>query len=202
MNALGRQMKRAMDLVLVFLLLLPASVLMAIVAVAIKLDSRGPVIYASERIGRGGEPFTMFKFRSMVVGAEDGKDDLLHLNEVEGPVFKVRDDPRVTRVGRHIRRLSLDELPQLFNVLMGDMSLVGPRPPLASEVADYQPWQMQRLTVTGGLTGLWQISGRSDLDFDDLCRLDIEYIETWSLLLDAQILLKTIPAAVSARGAY
>jgi lipopolysaccharide/colanic/teichoic acid biosynthesis glycosyltransferase len=138
----------------------------------------------------------------MVVGAEDAKDDLQHLNEVEGPVFKVRDDPRVTRVGRHIRRLSLDELPQLFNVLIGDMSLVGPRPPLASEVADYQPWQMQRLTVIGGLTGLWQISGRSDLDFDDLCRLDIEYIETWSLLLDVQILLKTIPAAVSARGAY
>ena len=147
MNALGRQMKRAMDLVLVVLLLLPASVLMAIVAVAIKLDSRGPVIYASERIGRGGKPFTMFKFRSMVVGAEDGKDDLLHLNEVEGPVFKVRDDPRVTRVGRYIRRLSLDELPQLFNVLIGDMSLVGPRPPLASEVADYQPWQMQKLTT-------------------------------------------------------
>jgi lipopolysaccharide/colanic/teichoic acid biosynthesis glycosyltransferase len=202
MNALGRQMKRAMDLVLVVLLLFPASVLMAIVAVAIKLDSRGPVIYASERIGRGGKPFTMFKFRSMVVGAEDGKDDLMHLNEVEGPVFKVRDDPRVTRVGRHIRRLSLDELPQLVNVLIGDMSLVGPRPPLASEVADYQPWQMQRLTVIGGLTGLWQVSGRSDLGFDDLCRLDIEYIETWSLLLDVQILLKTIPAAVSARGAY
>ena len=195
-------MKRAMDLVLVALLLIPASVVMAIVAVAIKLDSRGPVIYASERIGRDSRPFTMFKFRSMVVGAEAGKDDILHLNEVEGPVFKVRDDPRVTRVGRYIRRLSLDELPQLFNVLIGDMSLVGPRPPLASEVADYQPWQMQRLTVIGGLTGLWQISGRSDLDFDDLCRLDIEYIETWSLLLDVQILLKTIPAAVSARGAY
>ena len=202
MNALGRQMKRAMDFVLVALLLIPASVVMAIVAVAIKLDSRGPVIYASERIGRDSRPFTMFKFRSMVVGAEAGKDDILHLNEVEGPVFKVRDDPRVTRVGRYIRRLSLDELPQLFNVLIGDMSLVGPRPPLASEVADYQPWQMQRLTVIGGLTGLWQISGRSDLDFDDLCRLDIEYIETWSLLLDVQILLKTIPAAVSARGAY
>ena len=195
-------MKRAMDFVLVALLLIPASVVMAIVAVAIKLDSRGPVIYASERIGRDSRPFTMFKFRSMVVGAEAGKDDILHLNEVEGPVFKVRDDPRVTRVGRYIRRLSLDELPQLFNVLIGDMSLVGPRPPLASEVADYQPWQMQRLTVIGGLTGLWQISGRSDLDFDDLCRLDIEYIETWSLLLDVQILLKTIPAAVSARGAY
>ena len=195
-------MKRAMDLVLVALLLIPASVVMAIVAVAIKLDSRGPVIYASERIGRDSRPFTMFKFRSMVVGAEAGKDDILHLNEVEGPVFKLRDDPRVTRVGRYIRRLSLDELPQLFNVLIGDMSLVGPRPPLASEVADYQPWQMQRLTVIGGLTGLWQISGRSDLDFDDLCRLDIEYIETWSLLLDVQILLKTIPAAVSARGAY
>jgi lipopolysaccharide/colanic/teichoic acid biosynthesis glycosyltransferase len=195
-------MKRAMDLVLVALLLIPASVVMAIVAVAIKLDSRGPVIYASERIGRDSRPFTMFKFRSMVVGAEAGKDDILHLNEVEGPVFKVRDDPRVTRIGRYIRRLSLDELPQLFNVLIGDMSLVGPRPPLASEVADYQPWQMQRLTVIGGLTGLWQISGRSDLDFDDLCRLDIEYIETWSLLLDVQILLKTIPAAVSARGAY
>lgn len=202
MSGLGRLEKRVMDLVVVMLLFVPASVLMAIIAAAIKLDSRGPVIYSAERIGRGGKPFMMFKFRSMVVGAEEQKDAVRHLNEVEGPIFKVRDDPRVTRVGRFIRRLSLDELPQLFNILNGDMSLVGPRPPLAEEVADYLPWQMKRLSVIGGLTGLWQVSGRSDLDFDELCELDIYYIDNWSLAMDFRILLKTIPAALSARGAY
>lgn len=202
MRGLGRLEKRAFDLIGVMLLLIPASVLMAIIAVAIKLESRGPVIYSAERIGRGEKPFMMFKFRSMVVGAEEQKDAVRHLNEVEGPIFKVRDDPRVTRVGHFIRRLSLDELPQLFNVLIGDMSLVGPRPPLAEEVADYLPWQMKRLSVIGGLTGLWQISGRSDLDFDELCELDIYYIDNWSLAMDVSILLRTIPAALSARGAY
>ncbi len=202
MNGFGRLEKRAMDLITVVLLLIPASVLMTLISVAIKLDSRGPVIYASERIGRDGKSFTMFKFRSMVVGAEGQMDAVRHLNEVEGPIFKVRDDPRVTRVGHFIRRSSLDELPQLFNVLNGDMSLVGPRPPLAEEVAEYLPWQMKRLTVTGGLTGLWQVSGRSDLNFDELCELDIYYIENWSLGMDIGILAKTIPAALSARGAY
>ncbi|MEN8114627.1 MAG: sugar transferase [Actinomycetota bacterium] len=202
MSGINRAAKRAMDLIIVVLLLIPGSVLMAVIAIAIKLDSRGPAIYASERIGKDAKPFTMYKFRSMVIGAEAQKADLEHLNEVDGPIFKVRDDPRVTRVGRFIRRLSLDELPQLFNVLIGDMSLVGPRPPLAEEVAKYEPWHMKRLTVVGGLTGLWQISGRSDLDFDELCQLDIEYIDTWSLGLDVRIILKTIPAALSARGAY
>ncbi|MEN8234542.1 MAG: sugar transferase [Actinomycetota bacterium] len=202
MSGFDRATKRAMDLLIVVLLLIPGSILMAIIAIAIKLDSRGPAIYASERIGKDAEPFTMYKFRSMVVGAESQKADLEHLNEVDGPIFKLRDDPRVTRVGRFIRRLSLDELPQLFNVLSGDMSLVGPRPPLAEEVAEYLPWHMKRLTVVGGLTGLWQISGRSDLDFDELCKLDIEYIDTWSLGLDVRIIMKTIPAALSARGAY
>lgn len=202
MSGFGRLTKRMMDLVVVTALLIPASFLMAMIAVAIKLDSRGPVIYASERIGRGGVPFTMFKFRSMVVGAEDQKGNVLHLNEVEGPIFKVRDDPRATRVGRLIRRSSLDELPQLYNVLIGDMSLVGPRPPLAEEVEEYLPWHMKRLTVVGGLTGSWQVSGRSDLDFDELCELDIAYIDNWSLAMDARILLRTIPAALSARGAY
>lgn len=202
MSGFGRLAKRTMDLMVVLLLFIPVSILMAVIAVAIKFDSRGPAIYAAERIGRGGKPFTMYKFRSMVIDAEERKSEVLHLNEVEGPIFKVRDDPRVTRVGRFIRRTSLDELPQLYNVLIGDMSLVGPRPPLAEEVAEYLPWQMKRLTVIGGLTGLWQISGRSDLDFDELCKLDIEYIDNWSLALDIRILAMTIPAALSARGAY
>lgn len=201
-SGFGRVAKRAMDLIIVVPLLIPGLILMALIAIAIKLDSRGPVIYASERIGKDAEPFTMYKFRSMVTGAEAQKADLEHLNEVEGPIFKVRDDPRVTRVGGFIRRLSLDELPQLFNVLIGNMSLVGPRPPLAEEVAQYEDWHMKRLTVIGGLTGLWQISGRSDLDFDELCNLDVEYIDNWSIGLDVRIILKTIPAALSAKGAY
>lgn len=202
MGTFGGLAKRTMDLVLVLMLLIPGILIMIVIAIAIKVDSLGPILYISERIGKDSKPFRMFKFRSMVDGAEHQKKDILHLNEVEGPIFKVRDDPRVTDVGRFIRRLSLDEIPQLFNVLIGNMSLVGPRPPLADEVAEYLPWQMKRLSVVGGMTGLWQVSGRSDLDFDELCALDIEYIDTWSILLDLRILIMTLPAALSARGAY
>ncbi|MCZ7670296.1 MAG: sugar transferase [Chloroflexi bacterium] len=138
----------------------------------------------------------------MVVDAHEQKAALEALNEADGPLFKIKDDPRLTRVGRFIRKTSLDELPQLWNVLLGNMSLVGPRPPLLEEVEMYKPWHMQRLTIIGGLTGLWQVSGRADLTFDELCLLDIYYIENWSLSFDIRILLQTIPHALFGRGAY
>lgn len=144
----------------------------------------------------------MYKFRSMVTDADEQKESLRELNEADGPLFKIKNDPRQTRTGRLIRRLSLDELPQVFNVLLGQMSLVGPRPPLPEEVALYKPWHHQRLAVVGGMTGLWQVSGRSDLSFDELCLLDIYYIENWTLGSDVRILLQTIPHLVSRKGAY
>jgi exopolysaccharide biosynthesis polyprenyl glycosylphosphotransferase len=198
----GQIMKRLADLLLVLLGAIPALLVGAVIALAIKLESAGPVFYVSERIGQRGRPFMMVKFRSMVADAEALKGALLPLNEASGPIFKIRADPRLTRVGRLIRRLSLDELPQLYNILLGQMSLVGPRPPLAEEVAQYQPWHHQRLEVKGGLTGLWQVSGRSDLTFDEQCLLDIYYIENWSLALDFRIMLQTIPFTLFSRGAY
>jgi exopolysaccharide biosynthesis polyprenyl glycosylphosphotransferase len=202
MSRASRLFKRALDLVVVAVLAVPALVVMAVVAIAIRLDSGGPVLYTSPRVGRDGRPFAMYKFRSMVVGADDQKEALRELNEADGPLFKIRHDPRLTPVGRVIRRLSLDELPQLYNIVRGQMSLVGPRPPLPEEVAAYKPWHRQRLAVVGGLTGLWQVSGRSDLTFDELCLLDIYYIENWSLGLDVRILLQTIPHLLSRKGAY
>lgn len=194
--------KRGLDL-LVILLLAPLVLLLgAVIAVAIKLDSPGPVFYSGVRIGKNRKPFKMYKFRSMVVGADAQKEKLRQSNEKDGPIFKIKDDPRMTRVGRWIRKASLDELPQLYNVLLGQMSLVGPRPPLPEEVAEYKPWHMQRLSVIGGITGLWQVSGRSDLTFDELCLLDIYYIENWSLAMDIRILLQTIPHMLFGRGAY
>lgn len=197
-----RFLKRLLDLAIIAIIGLPALLLGGVIALAIKLDSPGPVIYSSERVGLHGEPFKMYKFRSMVVGADLQKMNLVHLNEVDGPIFKIKDDPRLTPTGRILRRTSLDELPQLYNVLRGQMSLVGPRPPLPEEVAQYKPWHRQRLSVIGGLTGLWQVSGRSDLTFDELCLLDIYYIENWSLTLDLRILLQTIPHTLFGRGAY
>jgi lipopolysaccharide/colanic/teichoic acid biosynthesis glycosyltransferase len=138
----------------------------------------------------------------MVANAERQKEALAHLNEADGPIFKIKDDPRLTRVGRFLRRSSLDELPQIYNVLVGNMSLVGPRPPLPEEVEKYKPWHQQRMSVIGGITGLWQVSGRSDLTFDELCLLDIYYIENWSLALDVRILLQTIPHSLFGKGAY
>lgn len=195
-------LKRGLDLALIAIGGIPALLVGMMIAMAIKLDSRGPVLYAAERVGHDGHKFMMYKFRSMVVDAELQKEGLAHMNEADGPIFKIKNDPRLTRVGRFIRRTSLDELPQLFNVLRGQMSLVGPRPPLPEEVAQYKPWHRQRLTVIGGITGLWQVSGRSDLTFDELCLLDIYYIENWSLSLDIRILLQTIPYSLFGQGAY
>ena len=198
----GQLLKRALDLTLLAIGAIPVLIIGTIIAIAIKLDSPGPVIYSGERVGKNGKPFKFYKFRSMVEGAELQKEELEHLNERDGPIFKIKDDPRRTRVGVVIRRLSLDELPQLYNILVGNMSWVGPRPPLPEEVARYKPWHWQRLSTIGGLTGLWQVSGRSDLTFDEQCLLDIYYIEHWSLALDIRILLQTIPAWLSTRGAY
>jgi len=195
--------KRILDVagsLLAGMLLLP---LLPLMALAIKLDDpKAPVIYRSVRLGRNGVPFMFYKFRSMVDGAHESSVYLRHLNEVEGPVFKMARDPRVTRVGRVLRSSSLDEIPQLWNVLRGDMSLVGPRPPIPEEVESYQPWQRCRLAVRPGLTCLWQVSGRSRLGFEEWMRLDLRYIETLSPGNDLRILLRTIPAVLSRRGAY
>jgi exopolysaccharide biosynthesis polyprenyl glycosylphosphotransferase len=198
----GRLLKRALDLTIIILTAVPALLVMGLVALGIKLDSPGPILYTSPRVGRSGQQFMMYKFRSMVIGADEQKEALLELNEADGPIFKIKDDPRLTRAGRIIRRFSLDELPQLYNVLLGQMSLVGPRPPLPEEVAQYKPWHRQRLAVVGGMTGLWQVSGRSDLSFDELCLLDIYYIENWTLGLDLRIMLQTIPHLFTGKGAY
>lgn len=194
--------KRLMDVVLASVLLVFTAPLMALIALLIKLDSPGPVLFKQTRVGRFGKPFTMYKFRTMYVNAEEMLEKLKQYNEADGPLFKMRNDPRRTRVGRWLRKFSLDELPQLWNVLKGDMSLVGPRPGLPSEVEQYEPWHRKRLEVPPGLTGLWQTSGRSDVSFDEMCLLDIYYAEHWSPLLDAIICLKTIPAVLTGRGAY
>ncbi|GIL28894.1 polyprenyl glycosylphosphotransferase [Actinocatenispora comari] len=184
------------------LLLLVLAPLLAAVAVAIKRDSPGPVLYRQSRVGRDGAVFSIWKFRSMYVDADARLAELARLDEGAGVLFKIRDDPRVTRVGRYLRRFSLDELPQLVNVLVGQMSLVGPRPPLPAEVARYPADMLRRLVVKPGLTGLWQVSGRSDLPWEEAIRLDLRYVETWSLSLDLVILLRTVTAVVRTSGAY
>jgi len=194
--------KRACDVVVSAVGLLALLPVFAVVATAIKATSPGPVIFRQERIGLRGRPFTLLKFRTMCAGADLMLEDLRDRNEADGPLFKLRQDPRVTRVGAVLRRYSIDELPQLWNVLKGEMSLVGPRPPLADEVALYEEWQLDRLEVRPGITGLWQVSGRSELSFEDYVRLDLFYVENWSIAYDLFILSKTIPLLVSTRGAY
>ncbi|HLZ38679.1 MAG TPA: sugar transferase [Mycobacteriales bacterium] len=199
----GRQLlKRLVDrcLALAFLLLLAP--LLTAIALAVRWDTPGPALFRQTRVGRGGGTFTLYKFRSMVLGAEHQRDALAKDNEHDGVLFKIRQDPRVTRVGRIIRRFSLDELPQLFNVLKGDMALVGPRPPLPGEVEQYGTDVHRRLLVKPGITGLWQVSGRSDLPWQDGVRLDLYYVENWSLTLDLMILWKTLFTVVRAEGAY
>lgn len=174
----------------------------AVIAVAIKATSRGPVLFRQTRVARKGEEFSMLKFRSMVDGAEDMLDDLTDHNQHDGVLFKIREDPRITRVGHFLRKFSLDELPQFWNVVRGDMALVGPRPPLPTEVQRYQSATRRRLMVKPGITGLWQVSGRSDLSWEETVRLDLYYVENWSPLLDAIILAKTVKAVLAGRGAY
>ncbi|MGH8902936.1 MAG: sugar transferase [Egibacteraceae bacterium] len=194
--------KRAIDIGLsLFGLVALAPVLMA-VALAVRLSSPGPAFFVQERIGRGGKPFKMLKIRSMYVDAERQRKHYEALNERDGPVFKLRKDPRVTTVGRVLRRFSIDELPQLANVLRGEMSLVGPRPPLPSEYSTYGERERRRLLVTPGITCIWQVSGRSNIDFSTWVEMDLAYIRSWSLLLDVSLLARTIPAVLGGRGAY
>nr|WP_318036695.1 sugar transferase [Streptomyces chengmaiensis] len=178
------------------------SPLFLLLAVAIRLDSRGPVMYRQQRIGRNRQPFTMWKFRTMVADADRIKSELAERNEHDGLMFKMRRDPRVTRVGRLLRRTSLDELPQLINVLAGEMSLVGPRPPLPEEVAAYDGTELRRLRVKPGMTGLWQVSGRSDLSWDETIQLDLHYVDNWSFSSDLDVMSRTLRAVVDGRGAY
>lgn len=197
-------LKRAFDLVLASLMLVVALPLMALIAIAIKLDSPGPVFFRQVRVGLGGRRFVMWKFRSMYIDSEEQHDDVLRLNAYpDRRLFKAPQDPRITRVGRILRRMSLDELPQLFNVLAGDMSLVGPRPPIPREVAEYEPHHFERLSVVPGITGPWQVGGRNLItDFEKVVRMEKAYIQSWSLLLDAKILLRTVKVVLSGEGAY
>jgi len=197
-----RHGKRVLDLVFGSLIFLVALPFIAVAAILIKLDSPGPVFHRAIRVGRNGRKFTFLKLRSMQKNAEELRALLIHRNEATGPAFKLTNDPRVTRVGRVLRKTSLDELPQLWHVVQGNMSLVGPRPPFPEEVERYEPWMLRRLEVRPGLTCLWQISGRSDLSFEEWMRLDLDYVDRVSPALDAKILLLTIPAVISGRGAY
>ncbi len=194
--------KRAFDIVGALLLMLFLSPVLLASALAIKLSSRGPIIYRSSRPGIGGVPFDCLKFRTMYRDADERQADLEEHNEASGALFKMKDDPRVTKAGRMLRRYSLDELPQLINVLRGDMSLVGPRPLPQRDFERLEDWHKKRYLVLPGMTGLWQVSGRSELDFDDLVRLDFLYLERWSPFLDLTILVKTVPAVISRRGAF
>ena len=194
-------LKRFVDLAVSTLLLIPLLPAFVLIGILIKLETKGRVFFTQERVGQNQRRFNMLKFRSMVADAEKLRADLEALNEADGPVFKIRDDPRVTRVGRFIRKYSIDELPQLINVWIGEMSLVGPRPPLSSEVEQYSWSQRRRLSVRPGMTGLWQVSGRSDVEFEEWVELDLKYIDTWSLSHDFLILLKTFRAVLEGRGA-
>jgi exopolysaccharide biosynthesis polyprenyl glycosylphosphotransferase len=194
-------LKRAVDFVVSSILLILLAPLFLLLAIVIKLDTRGPVFFLQERVGQNQRRFKMMKFRSMVPDAEHRRGELEAMNEADGPVFKIRMDPRITRVGRFIRKYSVDEFPQLINVWLGEMSLVGPRPPLASEVAQYSWSQRRRLSVKPGMTGLWQVSGRSDVGFSEWVDMDLTYIDTWSLWKDFVILVKTFRAVVEGRGA-
>lgn len=184
--------KRAIDIIGAGSGLLLLSPVIAIVACAVKFTSKGPIFFSQKRVGKNGKIFEMYKFRSMVVNAEELKEKLAHQNEMSGPMFKMKDDPRVTKIGKFIRKTSIDELPQLWNVLKGDMSLVGPRPSLPKEVKQFENWMYKRLTVKPGLTCYWQVSGRNNIDFEDWMKLDISYVEDRNLWIDIKLIFKTI----------
>ena len=197
---LGLLLKRTLDIVFSSLLLLTISPFLIVIAIAIKLGSKGPVFYTSDRIGKKGRVFRCFKFRTMVIDAEKRRAEMMHMNERDGVLFKITNDPRITRVGRFLRKYSLDELPQFLNVLRGDMSVVGPRPPIASEVKEYKLSHLRRLDVTPGITGLWQVQGRQDPSFDSYVSLDVTYIDNWSIWLDVKIIVRTVGVVFSGTG--
>jgi exopolysaccharide biosynthesis polyprenyl glycosylphosphotransferase len=200
-HAFALFVKRVLDVVLAAILLVMLCPFMLLIGILIKLTSKGPVIYRQIRCGLYGRRFVLYKFRSMKEGAEDILWEIRHLNEMDGPVFKMRNDPRVTALGRFLRKSSIDELPQFWNVFKGDMSLVGPRAPLPEEVKEYSRWQRRRLSVKPGITCLWQVSGRNEIDFHEWMKLDLDYIDNWSLYLDIKILLRTFPVVILGKGA-
>jgi len=206
-------LKRALDVTLSGLAIILLSPVLAMIALLVKRSSPGPVLFVQERIGKNGVPFRFYKFRTMVHNSDDAihrqfaamfinGGDEPEESQASNKVFKLTNDPRVTRIGRWLRKTSMDELPQLFNILKGEMSIVGPRPPIAYELDHYSPWHHERLRVTPGLTGLWQVSGRSNVPFEEMVRLDIHYINTWNLLEDLRIILKTIPVVLKGSGGY
>jgi len=197
---IGLMLKRIIDLMVSSLALLVLSPLLVAAAIAVKLDSGGPVFYSAERIGKKGRRFRCVKFRTMTRDAESRRAEMMHLNERDGVLFKITNDPRITRVGRILRKYSLDELPQFFNVLKGDMSIVGPRPPLASEVEEYKLSYLRRLDVNPGITGLWQVQARQDPSFDNYISLDVHYIENWNLWLDFKIMVRTVGVVIQGTG--
>lgn len=194
--------KRVIDVVCSFIGVLVLSPLFIIIAIIIKFTSKGPVFFSQRRVGRDGKEFKMYKFRSMVVNAEELKEKLVAQNEMSGPMFKMKDDPRVTKVGKFIRKTSIDELPQLFNVLKGDMSLVGPRPSLPKEVAQFEDWMYRRLEVKPGLTCYWQVSGRNNIDFEDWMKLDIKYVDERSTWIDIKLIFKTVGVLFGDKNAH
>ena len=193
-------MKRVMDVVLSLLAIVVLAPVMIVIAIMVRLSSPGPVLYSSERIGRKGRTFRCYKFRTMVEDAEIQREDLLHRNERDGILFKINNDPRITKLGTRLRKYSLDELPQFFNVLIGEMSLVGPRPPLAAEVEQYEVSHLRRLEVLPGVTGLWQVEARQDPSFDSYISLDTAYVENWNLMLDLRILARTMGVVLGGTG--
>ncbi len=199
-DRLSMLLKFALDKVGAMIGIILAAPVMLAVAIAIKFDSPGPVFFKQERAGLNGRRFPLYKFRTMCIDAEKRKAELTGQNEMSGPVFKIKADPRVTKLGKFLRKYSIDELPQLFNILRGEMSLVGPRPPLPTEVSKYEAWQRRKLSVKPGLTCLWQVNGRNAIDFEDWMQLDLEYIDNWSLMLDAKILAKTVPTVLKGSG--
>jgi len=200
MPEMALTLKRILDLFLSGLIVALLSPLLLLTAIVIKLDSPGPIFYFSDRIGKKGRVFKCIKFRTMVVDADRRRAELMHLNERDGVLFKITNDPRITRLGRFLRKYSLDELPQFFNVLHGDMSIVGPRPPMGSEVREYKLDHLRRLDVTPGITGLWQVHARQDPSFDSYISLDLAYVENWSIWLDIKIIARTIGVVFSGTG--
>ena len=194
--------KRLIDITCSFVGILVLSPLFIIIAIIIKFTSKGPVFFSQKRVGRNGKEFDMYKFRSMVVNAEELKEKLAAQNEMSGPMFKMKDDPRVTKVGKFIRKTSIDELPQLWNILKGDMSLVGPRPSLPKEVAQFEDWMHKRLDVKPGLTCYWQVSGRNNIDFEDWMKLDVKYVEERNLWIDIKLIFKTVGVLFGDKNAH